>query len=336
MDPLEELERMAFNAESCDLFDVDTESNSDEIHRWEELFQYTQAEAIEKIQQQRYDLSRVVISDDHWHLIKEQVEAEGFDRKSYEHRLQISRLPPTQCHLPDAAQRNEAKSQAVEPASFVFKLEGPLSTPQDVQRILGTTAALDIRHGVGEDGEVSFCRIDSSAKLAIEAELAQKRIFSRLTFIQESQARKELSQVSAYPTLGVVTTLPHHRPQNNEHVFYPTQDQYPVWYFFYGTLADPAGLSEQFGVPIESLSEMKPATISGGTVKTWSGKYRALVDGPSSATVDGVAYELQSPEQEQSLRVYETSAYEIVRCVIFMEGAEQGVEGCTFRFIGRL
>ena len=334
MDQYEELERMALNAESCDLMETDAEPCNDQIERWRKLFHYSEIDAIEKIKQQRLNLSRVTISDNHWDLVRERIEAEGFDRKSYEHSLQISGLTPARLHSTDAAGTTQAKSQAFWTASFVFKLEGILSKPQYIQRLLGTDAALDIRQGSGEDGEASFCRVDFSTKTAIEVELAKQRISYRPIFIRESLARKDFSGSSAYPTLGQDSTLPHHRPQYDGHTFLPTQDQYPVWYFFYGTLADKAVLSKQLDVPIESLSAMEPARISGGTIQTWSGKYRALVDGPSSSTVDGTAYELRSREHEQALRLYETSIYEVVRCNILMEGGKQEVKGCTFRFVG--
>jgi hypothetical protein len=39
-----------------------------------------------------------------------------------------------------------------------------------------------------------------------------------------------------------------------------------------------------------------------------------------------------SEEHEDALRRYETCAYEVVRCLIEMDGMR--VKGCTFRFVG--
>jgi hypothetical protein len=69
-------------------------------------------------------------------------------------------------------------------------------------------------------------------------------------------------------------------------------------------------------------------------IKTWAGKYQALVDGPLHAGVAGSAYEVASKENEDALRSYETDSYEVVRCTISMNG--HSVQGCTFRFVGSL
>lgn len=48
--------------------------------------------------------------------------------------------------------------------------------------------------------------------------------------------------------------------------------------------------------------------------------------------IKGSAYQVISEEHEDALRKYETSAYEVVRCLIEMNSVI--VEGCTFRFVG--
>jgi hypothetical protein len=68
-------------------------------------------------------------------------------------------------------------------------------------------------------------------------------------------------------------------------------------------------------------------------METWGGgKYNALVNGLETSCIRGSAYQVMSEEHEDALRKYETSAYEVVRCVIEMK--EATVEGCTFRFVG--
>jgi hypothetical protein len=46
-----------------------------------------------------------------------------------------------------------------------------------------------------------------------------------------------MSSSSMTPTLGINATLPQHRLVSSPH-----QEQYPILYFFYGTLADPEQL----------------------------------------------------------------------------------------------
>ncbi|OAL00216.1 hypothetical protein IQ06DRAFT_316452 [Phaeosphaeriaceae sp. SRC1lsM3a] len=98
---------------------------------------------------------------------------------------------------------------------------------------------------------------------------------------------------------------------------------YPVWYFFYGTLADTAFLGRLFGLPDGHVPILVPAVICGGKIRTWGGKYKALVDSWGEH-VDGWACEILAQEHEDALRVYETAKYEVVRVVM----------GSTFRFAG--
>ncbi|KAI8949820.1 hypothetical protein F4801DRAFT_551682 [Xylaria longipes] len=105
-------------------------------------------------------------------------------------------------------------------------------------------------------------------------------------------AAKDLSTTSAYPTLGVDATMPQCRPSLADDTSpIPTQSQYPVWYFFYGTLANPVVLGRLLGV--EPL--YKDASIQGGILKMWGGKYKALVDSPGGI-VHGAAFLVQDQE----------------------------------------
>ncbi|KAK5626388.1 hypothetical protein RRF57_002103 [Xylaria bambusicola] len=111
--------------------------------------------------------------------------------------------------------------------------------------------------------------------------------------------------------------------------FTPSQSQYPVCYFFYGTLADPKVLGRLLGTkPL-----YKDATVYGGTLKTWGRKYKAMIDSPGGV-VHGRASWVQNEYQEDILRAYETEKYEVVRCELYTGTAK--IKGLTFRFIGDL
>jgi hypothetical protein len=71
----------------------------------------------------------------------------------------------------------------------------------------------------------------------------------------------------------------------------------------------------------------------GGDIKTWGWEYKALIDGPSSAIVDGWAYEVCSEEEEEQFRYYETGQNEAVRCDILMVDSGDTAKGLTFSFI---
>ncbi|GJC94449.1 poly polymerase [Colletotrichum higginsianum] len=106
---------------------------------------------------------------------------------------------------------------------------------------------------------------------------------------------------------------------------------YPVWYFFYETLADPAVLKSRLGVePV-----YHPAKTRGGVLTTWGGKYRALVDGPAYGTGPWRAMPFLSPTRTRRMRSGATrqTTTKVVRCVIDMGEGEE-VRGLTFRFIG--
>jgi len=209
-----------------------------------------------------------------------------------------------------------------------------LSTPEAVQ-IAGKLAHLpETTWGSSDEGDSAiFCTISGQAKYNIDNWLSIQRSNFVPTFARVLQkASKDLSDYSIYPTLGIDSTLPQYRP-SSAGVYFPLQDQYPVWYFFYGTLADPVILVRQLSLATGKLPDLKPAKIRRGFLKTWAGKYRALVDGTYDSEVVGMAYLVKSKEHEDALREYEADNYEVVKCEILM--AEDNLQpGCTFRFVG--
>jgi hypothetical protein len=78
------------------------------------------------------------------------------------------------------------------------------------------------------------------------------------------------------------------------------------------------------------------ASITAGVIKSWGGKYRALVNGPAAARIDGWAFHVISREYEDVLRLYETEVFEVVRCSITMKDKPDiVVKGLVFRFAGQ-
>ena len=217
---------------------------------------------------------------------------------------------------------------------YLFKLSDPV-TPT----ILASAAILPsqprIIQGEGENGIAQFCQISNLDIPKIKGWLAKEYPSISPVFAPINKARKALSPDSAYPTLGYDNTLPHHRPDSSACMYLPTQDQFPVWYFFYGALGNSSFLNELFGSPPEEHA-LVPALIHGGKVKTWGGKYNALVDDDHESRVNGWAYKVVSLEQEDALRMYETAKYEVVRVEIELNShdGKRFVKGCTFRFAG--
>ncbi|KAL3451576.1 hypothetical protein BJX65DRAFT_304166 [Aspergillus insuetus] len=173
--------------------------------------------------------------------------------------------------------------------TYLVRLKGPLSSPTTIQELTGMLQAPKHVFGTYDaSGDASFCYIDGAEKLALTAALSNripKKVFMP-TFIRMNRAEKAFASDSIAPFLGFDPTLPHHRPAESTQTFLPTQTQYPVWYFFYATLADPTILAKKLGFPYPIM--YRSASVTGGELRTWGGKYKALIDGTGS--VRGWAY----------------------------------------------
>ncbi|KAG9506435.1 hypothetical protein J7337_003418 [Fusarium musae] len=325
MDLLDELEAMA---QAASAFQEDENIPESTIARWQKLFGYLSATAERKIREHRNYPLRFPVSDDHWSVVRARMEADGHDRESYEHLCSGSAR--------DRNQRQEMsmkEKRKLRTAIFLIKLEGPLNSVQAVIQAAGLWCAssTEVLAATNLSGQpCSFFKINGMDKLAIEAWLKENpHPGFEPTIIKDPYAPKDLSPISVYPTLGIDTTLPQFRP-GLAATPRPSQNEYPVWYFFYGTLTDASFLSKLFGP--EFQAEYHVATVRGGTLTTW-GRYYALVDDPSHTNlVLGKALLVETREQEERLRAYETNAYEVVRCSIEM-GSDMRVDGLTFRFI---
>ncbi|KAK7706760.1 hypothetical protein SLS57_009570 [Botryosphaeria dothidea] len=248
-------------------------------------------------------------------------------------------LPPTtpQDPSPRPAARPglpRPKARNLNNTTYLVKLGGPLPTATSIQTTAGLPTAPPVISGTNDaDEPASFCRLPRAAVAELEAWLADAGVppTERPAFLRLSQAAKELSPGSAHPTLGVDATLPQHRAESARCVFAPRQDEWPVWYFFYGTLGEPGRLTSLLGLAEGEEAVLERAAVRDGRLRTWGGRYKALVDG--EGRVEGWAYRVRSAEQEDALRAYETEKYEVVRCKIEIESWEEDVWGCTFRFV---
>ncbi|KAK3074839.1 hypothetical protein LTS18_014146, partial [Coniosporium uncinatum] len=119
--------------------------------------------------------------------------------------------------------------------------------------------------------------------------------------------------------------MPQHRPTEYTPIR-PAQNEFPVWYSFYGTLTDPQKLKDLLALPSVDEPILRPAHVKHGTIKLLKQNYRALIDGGPGDTVSGCAYHVQTEEQEDALRTYETAMYEVVRCKIAFQDGELGEE----------
>ncbi|KAI1816583.1 hypothetical protein GGS20DRAFT_583255 [Poronia punctata] len=332
--------------------DDDTPISLADTKRWRSLFGFTTAEAEKEIREWRSNLGREHLTDFAWEAVK--TSAKGFDKESYEYALGTRRLPSTQPTTLAAQDRQsgskEANGRRMGSAStpknirFLLRLEGKIPTVAAAQAI-GKLDRPPLKYeGENEDGDTTeFCIVDTDAKKRILQGLADIKSAAQPFFIRLREAEKDLSAVCRYPTLGIDTTMPQHRVGNNERPT-PGQEEYPVWYVFYGTLADKDILGRLLQRPggVDQAA-LRPAYVLGGKLATL-GKYRALVHeyGPGGEPVAGSAFLVQSREEEDALRHYETELYAVVRCIIHIcsgssgsgdvdrEGKDLEVNGLTF------
>ncbi|KAF3800388.1 hypothetical protein GCG54_00002421 [Colletotrichum gloeosporioides] len=219
-------------------------------------------------------------------------------------------------------------------AKYLIKLEKPIDSLKDVRRLGRMPMPPEVFSATNEDGDkTKFCKIGEESKFHILQHFRQTKPHFQPTIIKYNVADKDLFKTSIYPTLGCDATFPQNRiTGDDDQRLRPAQDEYPVWYFFYGTLADPAVLREQLGVE----PDYREASIKGGVLKMWGGKYKALVDTPDGKAppVKGKAFLVKDKEMEDTLRTYETDKYEVTRCLIEMADSVEEVRGLTFRFAG--
>lgn len=318
---LSELEIMAVNARTADRSE---EIQQVDIHRWQKLFELSAQEAHKQIVQYRNDIGRSRVSEDLWDLVREEKEALGFDRESYEFSLYHAKARKATASF---APTNQQQRQTV----YVLKLEVPLDTAEKVQAAASLLAPPEVTEGTGETGNATFCTVDGCTRRKIIDWIALHYPNFRPTIVRLSKSPKNLGSISIAPALGIEgTMLPHKRAEHADFVPMPTQDQYPVWYFFYGNLARPEELQQRLGLKTPPV--YVPARVRGGKIMSWRGQYRALVDAEHDVLTYGSAFLVVSREHEDSLRFYETEKYEVVRCEIEMDGRVE--KGLVFRFAG--
>jgi len=165
-DPLEELERMARNAATA----TEDDPSDEEIERWMTLFKYDDYQARMLIQNQRRDIARERISDEHWALRREDCEAAGHSRESYEHSLGLNDLLSSQ-------------SSVVYDADgvrwTVVKLGGLIESAEKVKEIAGLENTPDVTTGTGEFGIADFCWIDGESAGKVRSWLALQQVIKK-------------------------------------------------------------------------------------------------------------------------------------------------------------
>ncbi|KAF7538443.1 hypothetical protein G7Z17_g12634 [Cylindrodendrum hubeiense] len=217
-------------------------------------------------------------------------------------------------------------------AAYLVMLQGSLSSAKIVKSIAGLVEVPEVVIGTDDSGrEALFCRVDHDTRVQIATHFAENNLGPIPTFLQLTLAEKYLGPDSPAPTLGLDATLPQNRASSIGAVFRPSQDEYPVWYFFYGPLADPGELSIILRLSCEP--EYSSASITGGRLLAWN----AIVDAHShepQAEIQGKAFLVRTQKEEESLRFSVTDKFEVVRCRILFTNSGNVVDGLTLRYAG--
>jgi hypothetical protein len=330
MDFADALEAMALNAQNEDAAIADST-----VSQWCSLFGYTASEARQHIENHRADLSRVPLSDEMWKSVSHAQEALGHDRESYEYSIARQ---GKQRKAPAKQKSSKIHNNTDTNTKFLIKLEGPISDSENIKQLACLSTPPVLRTSQDEEsGEVTtFAELNGAQISFLQDRMPSA--FNPVIVAVRNAAPKQLFTYSPCPALGLDPTMPQHREPDplmvklSSSPARPLQNEYPVHYFFYGTLAEPNRLTRLLGLDQES--HLPTASICGGKLTTWGGKYLGLVDGKEACVVRGWAYEVCTKEAEDVLRGYETDMYEVVRVDITIEGLEQAVKGLTFRFVG--
>jgi hypothetical protein len=153
-------------------------------------------------------------------------------------------------------------------------------------------------------------------------------------------ARKGVNDENNKPEYSLPTSKPPSDQKANSNIMLekfqanvkPSLGQYvyiPKPFFFYGSLMDPLRLQEVLQLPAPPL--LKLARVKSYKIMLW-GQYPALVDGPNNSYVDGIAYVVETEQQQKILEHYETDVYSVEGIRIMVEGKE--VSGRTFMWAG--
>lgn len=155
----QELEALAGNAINPDLDDgTFPEPMKDTAKRWQKLFGLSEDQAIDRIQEHRYNLTRTRISDAHWDMIRSEKESNGYDRESYEYELELQKKKAALPQLLPSAVDSEL--------TYLVEMKEPLDTPEKVQRAAGMQVSPAVVSGrsLEEGRPVWLCCIDAIAK----------------------------------------------------------------------------------------------------------------------------------------------------------------------------
>ncbi|KAI5358346.1 hypothetical protein Slin15195_G107990 [Septoria linicola] len=167
----QELEALAGNA-----YDPDKNNSSSEnetktpvepisatISRWAKLFHMTSADAVDRIMEHRYNITRTRVSDAHWETVQDDKESQGYDREAYEYELDLQRK---QAVLPSLLPTSAESGSTV---TYLVEITGPLHSVEKIRGVAKMEKVPEVVKGTSqEDGRaVELCCVDGVGKSAV-------------------------------------------------------------------------------------------------------------------------------------------------------------------------
>lgn len=141
---------------------------------------------------------------------------------------------------------------------------------------------------------------------------------------------KEETHASNMPSLKEIMLARHRNIPHSPHI---SLLQYPVYYFFYGSMTDPATLKRILN--LDEAPKLHEAYIVGYTVAR-KNNLPALIDGPRAEEVKGYAYFVGSEAEGAKLRECHSKQYKVAPCLVhFRDGNKvTRIPGNVFKHVG--
>ncbi|KAF1950255.1 hypothetical protein CC80DRAFT_482983 [Byssothecium circinans] len=164
-----EVERMAQAVYAGDAQLAGEYPSTETIERWKKLFGYTHGEAVRLITQQRADVTRERISDEHWDEVSLAKQELGYDREAYEHSLQ----------LPNVFKENNAPIPMISAsgeATVLVRMAGLLDSAEKIKEIGKLDEMPEVIEAWIGLGTEKFCVVKQQAYKKIGEWLVQRSV----------------------------------------------------------------------------------------------------------------------------------------------------------------
>lgn len=189
---------------------------------------------------------------------------------------------------------------------------------------------------------ISISKAEKASKTEAAKTEAAKAESSKIktSKIEVSKAEKALSDLvlPKLPTriVGSLYSFRADLSKSDQDALTLQLEMYPIWYFLYGTIAEPEVLSSILLRKPKNLVEYRPARVYGAKHSVGDGKYKALKNGGQSDAMVGWAFRATHQDDAEALQHHQKRKYEVVQCVMELLGGWETtgilVKGLTFRF----